>query len=166
MSDVKPNAALPSSLTSNFEEVRLVYRNRVKAADRPSIKSAEDAYEILRKSWDMAQITLVEECKALFLDRQLKLMSIAHISKGGFAGTIIDPRVVFSIALKRRAHAIILAHNHPSGTLEPSSADLKLTKELMTAGKALQIPLADHLIITQDDYCSMHSSGYMPHGLT
>ncbi|MDN5215561.1 JAB domain-containing protein [Fulvivirgaceae bacterium BMA12] len=150
-------------LTSEFEEVRLVYRNRVKAADRPNVNDADKAYKILRESWDMGQIALIEECKALLLDRQMRLMSIAHIAKGGMSGTYVDPKVVFSIALKRRAHRIILAHNHPSGTLEPSAADIQLTKELMLSGKALQLPLEDHLIITQDDYCSMLTGGYMDH---
>ena len=154
-----------SDLTSKFEEVQLVYRSRVKAADRPSISQPEDAYKILRESWDMAQIGLLEECKALFLDRQSRLMSIASISRGGMTGTIVDPRIVFSIALRRRAHAIILAHNHPSGTLKPSAADIKLTKDIMAAGKTLLIPLEDHLIITPDHYCSLRFDGYMDNSL-
>ena len=163
MTDKISKTALPDKLTTKFEEVRLVYHNKIRAADRPSVKSPGEAYEILRESWDMGQINLLEECKVLLLDRQLKLMSIASISKGGMSGAFVDPKVVFSIALKRRAHKIILAHNHPSGTLEPSSADLKLTKQLMMAGKALQLPLEDHLIVTQDHYCSLFNDGYMDH---
>jgi len=68
---------------------------------------------------------------------------------------VADPKVVFSIALKRRANRIILAHNHPSGSLKPSTADIKLTQEFIQAGKILQIPIEDHIIITQDDYCSL-----------
>ena len=75
------------------------------------------AYEVLLKSWNPDEISLLEECKVLLLDTNLRLMSIATISKGGLSGTVVDPRIVFSIALKRRASAIILAHNHPSGNL-------------------------------------------------
>lgn len=148
-----------NNLITKFEEVSLVYRNKVKARDRLHVKSAKDAYHIFREHWDKDQINLVEECKILLLDRQLKLMSIADVSKGGFSETVVDPRVVFSIALKRRAHRIILAHNHPSETLNPSKSDIKLTKEFMQIGEMLRIPIEDHLIITQDDYISIFENG-------
>jgi len=77
--------------TSVFEEVRLVYHNRTKAIDRPDVRNSEEAYEILLKNWDMGQIDLLEECKLLLLDNNMKLMSIASISKGGFSSTIVDP---------------------------------------------------------------------------
>lgn len=140
---------------SQFEEVQLVYRNKTKASERPSIKSPHDAYTILHQSWNKEEINLFEESKILLLDNQLRVMSIASISKGGLSGTIVDPKIVFSIALKRRANRIILAHNHPSGSLKPSKADIKLTKEFIKAGDILQIPLEDHLILTEDNYCSL-----------
>jgi DNA repair protein RadC len=146
-------------LTTKFEEVSLVYRNKIKAKDRLPIKSPSDAYHIFREHWDADQINLVEECKMLLLDRQLKLMSIADISKGGFSETVVDPRVVFSIALKRRAHRIILAHNHPSETLKASKADIQLTKDFILIGKVLRIPIEDHLIITRDNYISIFENG-------
>ncbi len=142
-------------MNTKYEEVQLVYRNKTKACDRPSIKSAQDAYMILLTSWNADEINLLEECKILLLDNQLRLMSIASISKGGVSGTIVDPKIVFSIALKRRANRIILAHNHPSGSLKPSKADIRLTREFIRAGALLQIPIEDHIIITQDDYCSL-----------
>ena len=149
------------ALNSTFEEVRLVYRNRTPAAYRTKIKSPKDAFDVLVKNWDNDQIGLLEECKVLLLDRSLRLMSIASISKGGMSGTIIDPKVVFSIALKRRANSIILAHNHPSGNLKPSDPDIRLTENFIMAGKVLQIPLEDHLIITQDGYTSLLADGYV-----
>lgn len=142
-------------MNTKYEEVQLIYRNKTKAIDRPRIKSPQDAYTIFLNNWNMDEINLLEECKILLLDNQLRLMSIAAISKGGLSGTIVDPKIVFSIALKRRANRIILAHNHPSGNLKPSKADIKLTKEFIRAGNILQIPIEDHIIITQDDYCSM-----------
>lgn len=140
-----------------IEEVKLTYKNKLKARDRPKITSPEDAYKVFIKSWDHDQIELLEECKAMFLDRQLRVMSIASISKGGLSGTVVDLRLVFAMALKRRANSLILAHNHPSGNLRPSHADIDLTKRFCHAGKILQIELEDHLIVTSDGYCSIIS---------
>ncbi|MAE86200.1 MAG: DNA repair protein [Flammeovirgaceae bacterium] len=150
-----------NELTDKFEEVRLVYKNKTRAADRPQVNCAQKAYEVLLKSWNPDEISLLEECKVLLLDTNLRLMSIATISKGGLSGTVVDPRIVFSIALKRRASAIILAHNHPSGNLQASGADLLLTREFVKAGKTLKIPLEDHLIITPDGYTALISENYL-----
>lgn len=141
-------------LTSKFEEVQLIYRNKTLAKNRPTVQSPDAAFDILIKNWDLEQIALQEECKLLLLDASMRLMSIASVSKGGLSGTVVDPRIVFSIALKRRASSIILAHNHPSGNLKPSDADLKLTSQFVKSGKLLHIPLNDHLIITKDEYYS------------
>ena len=148
-----------SDLTSKFEEVQLIYKNRVKASNRVRITSSADVYSILKQNWDLSQIELLEECKLLMLDNSLRVMSIASISKGGMTGTVVDPRVVFSISLKRRAHRIILAHNHPSGNLKPSIADLNLTRQIKEGGALLNIRLDDHLIITSDGYYSMSDEG-------
>lgn len=148
-------------LSYQFEEVQLVYRNKTPASQRPKIITPQDAYSILRRSWDLGQINLMEEAKMLMLDCQMGLMSIASISKGGLTETIVDPRIVFSIALKRRAHRIVLAHNHPSGSLQPSYADIKLTQNFMKLGELLRIPVHDHLIVTEDSYCSLVSDGHI-----
>ncbi len=138
-----------------IEEVKLTYRNKLKANERPKITCAEDAYQAFLKSWDQDQIELIEEFKAMFLDRQLRIMSIASISKGGFTDTSVDLRVVFAIALKRRADRLILAHNHPSGNLKPSQADINLTDQFVEAGKLMRLEVVDHLIITNDGFSSV-----------
>ena len=145
-----------------FEEVSLVYRNKTRADDRPKIDSAESAYKILRAHWDDDQISLVEEAKVMFLDTRFRLMSISTVSKGGLSGTVIDPRIVFATALKRRCSAIILSHNHPSGNLKPSHADISLTRKFHEAGRLLEITLADHLIISEEGYYSMANEGHIP----
>lgn len=150
-------------LTTQFEEVKLVYRNKTKMKDRIDVKSSLQAYEVLKQVWDMDQINLLEEFKILLLDRNLKLMSVASISKGGYSATPVDPRVVFSIALKRRAQSLILAHNHPSGNLNPSAQDISLTNKLISGGKLLDIPVCDHLIINEEDYYSLADEGRMDH---
>ncbi len=150
------------SLVQTFEEVKLVYHNKVKAEDRPKITMPNHAYDILIKTWDKDQISLLEEFKIALLDRSNRLMSIAPISKGGTAGTYVDAKIVFALALKRRANAMILAHNHPSGNLKPSSSDIQLTKKLSKAGEVLDLKILDHLIITPDGYYSMSDEGLIP----
>jgi len=144
-----------SHLKSQFEEVRLVYKNKVRASERPKIQSPKEAFDVFHKTWDSDTIGLIEEAKVLLLDNQLRLMSLADISKGGMSEAIVDPRVIFSLALKRRSHKIILAHNHPSGILNPSRADIKLTERLSDLGKMMRIDLEDHLIVTQEGYRSI-----------
>lgn len=144
-------------INQKFEEVSLVYRNKTRADDRPSVKSPAEAFEILIKTWDADQIGLLEEFKILLLDRRLRLMSIASIAKGGFSSVHVDPRVVFSTALKRRADSIILAHNHPSECLMPSRLDIELTEEFKEIGELLNIQVADHLIITEHGFHSIVS---------
>jgi len=140
---------------SLIEEVKLTYRNKLKASDRPKIGCGEDAYKVFLQAWDLDQIDLLEECKAMFLDRSLRVMSLATISKGGFSGTVVDLKLIFSIALKRRANSLILAHNHPSGNLRPSRQDISLTRNLVAAGQIMQIEVQDHLIITRDGFYSI-----------
>ena len=94
---------------------------------------------------------LLEEFNVLFLDRSNRVMGLFHASKGGVAGTVVDLKIVFAAALKARASSMILAHNHPSGNLLPSQADLDLTKKFKEAGKILDIQVLDHLILSPDD---------------
>lgn len=154
-----PKTTNSRRLSNKFEEVQLIYRNKTKAKDRPNITSPDAAYKILLDSWDKDQISLLEEAKILLLDNSLKLMSIASVSKGGLTGTVVDPRIVFAIALKRRASCFILCHNHPTGNLKPSESDLSLTKKFVEAGKLLNINVQDHLIITQNNYLSLANEG-------
>ncbi len=83
------------------------------------------------------------------------------ISQGGYSGTVVDPKLVFAIALTTKASAIIAAHNHPSGNLTPSNADLTLTKKLRAAGEVLDLPILDHLIITTEGYYSFADEGLL-----
>ncbi|MFT5020485.1 MAG: DNA repair protein RadC [Polaribacter sp.] len=95
-----------------------------------------------------------EEFWVIFLNRANEVIGKENISKGGVSGTVVDPKVIFKQAVQFPASAIILAHNHPSGNLKPSQADHQLTKKLKEAGKALDIPVLDHLIIGERDYFS------------
>ena len=84
-----------------------------------------------------------------------------QLSKGGITGTLVDVRLVLKNALEVGATGIILAHNHPSGTLKPSEADKQITAKIKTAGTALDIKLLDHLIITEQAYVSFADEGLL-----
>jgi DNA repair protein RadC len=140
-------------------EIQLTYKNSLRSSERPKIKCSEDAYNILLKNWNDKTIELREEFKILLLNRANKVLGIVNISAGGVSGTVADPKIIFSSALKANCSSIILVHNHPSGNLKPSQADLKLTNNLVQAGKLLEIPVLDHLIISSESYFSMSDEG-------
>ncbi|MCB0633645.1 MAG: JAB domain-containing protein [Saprospiraceae bacterium] len=130
-------------------EIRLIYNNKVKAADRPQITSSEDAYWVLESNWS-DQMGLLEEFNILLLDRSSRVLGMCLVSKGGVAGTVVDQKIVFGAAIKGRASSIILAHNHPSGNLKPSRADIELTEKFQKAGAILDILILDHLILSPE----------------
>lgn len=139
---------------TNISEISLQYKRKVKADDRPKVSCSKEAYTLFRSNWDDMTIQLYEEFKILLLDRNNKCMGIIPISQGGVSGTIVDPKLVFASALKARACAIILGHNHPSGNTKPSQRDIELTKKLNRGGHFLDIPILDHIILTDSDYTS------------
>ncbi|RYY22608.1 MAG: DNA repair protein, partial [Sphingobacteriaceae bacterium] len=97
----------------------------------------------------------------MLLNRANRVLGVYLVSSGGVAGTICDPKLVFQAALKANASTLILAHNHPSGNLNPSEADIKLTRKLVEAGKLLELPVCDHLILSEEGYLSMADEGLM-----
>jgi DNA repair protein RadC len=100
-----------------------------------------------------------EEFWILMLNQANYVIGKQMISKGGMAGTVADPKMIFKIALEHNAAYIILAHNHPSGNLKPSAEDLQITKRLVEAGSMLNLPVLDHLIITNKLYLSFSDQG-------
>lgn len=143
-------------------EVELIYRNATKASDRPKITNSRSADDILRRTWDENRIELLEQFKIILLDRRNACIGVSLISTGGIAGTVADPKIIFATALKARASGIILAHNHPSGNLNPSQADIDLTKKMVQGGKLLEMQVVDHLVVTKDHYLSFADEGMMP----
>ncbi len=122
------------------------------------IISSKDAYSVFRP--ELTDLNH-EEFWILLLDRSHQVIAKHHISKGGQAMTIVDPKVIFKVALEQNAAAIILGHNHPSGNLKASYSDIKITKRLVSAGKLLELPVLDHLILTDEYFVSMADEGLM-----
>lgn len=100
-----------------------------------------------------------EEFWVLFLNNSNKVIYKTQISKGGITGTVVDIRIVFKLALEHNATSIILSHNHPSGKLQASEADIQITKKIKEAGKNLDIQVLDHVIITEKSYYSFVDEG-------
>ncbi|ETZ19873.1 hypothetical protein N824_06600 [Pedobacter sp. V48] len=100
-----------------------------------------------------------EEFWILILNTANRVIGKQIISKGGLAGTVADPKIIFKTALEHNAAFIILAHNHPSGNLKPSTQDLQLTKKLVEGGKMLDLQVLDHLILTDKGYYSFGDQG-------
>ncbi len=133
-------------------------RKEIVAAELVQISTSIDVYELIASQFkDLNH----EEFWILLLNRANRITSKHLISKGGQAGTIADPKIIFNIALENHAASIILAHNHPSGNLKPSHSDLELTKKLRSAGQFLDLPVLDHLIITDQGFLSFADEGIL-----
>ena len=150
----------PNLFNSNLAEIQVTYKAKVKYSEMCKIVSSKDAEEIFRNIWSDA-MQLREEFYMLLLNRANKVLGYYRVSEGGTAGTVVDPKLVFSVALKCHASSIVLAHNHPSGNTQPSEADLKLTKNLIAGGKVLEISVLDHLILTSENFYSFADEGMM-----
>ncbi|MES2872095.1 MAG: JAB domain-containing protein [Bacteroidota bacterium] len=151
-----------TSVDQNYlsvSELKLIYKQNFNASERPKINNSIDSYNILLSSWDKDLIDYLEEFKILLLNTANKVIGCIGISKGGFRGTIADPRVIFAAALTGCASSIILAHNHPSGNLKPSDQDISLTNKLKNGGLLLDIMVVDHIIITSEGYYSFADNG-------
>lgn len=100
-----------------------------------------------------------EEFWILYLNNSNKVIYKTQLSKGGITGTVVDIRLVFKMALEYNATSIILTHNHPSGKLQASDADIQITKKLKLAGQQLDITILDHIIITENGFYSFQDEG-------
>lgn len=142
-------------------EIKVSYQPKFKACERPQVSQSKDAYNILFNNWDQGRIEMNEQFYILLLNRANKVIGMTEISSGGFSGTLVDPKLVFGIALKSCASGIILCHNHPSSNLKPSQSDLILTRRLVEAGKLLDLQILDHIILTKRGYFSFGDEGLL-----
>jgi len=133
-------------------------RRTAETPERLRITASSDAYELLKPHlMDLPH----EEFWVILLNRANQVMKCERISSGGVSGTLADPKMIFKVALEHLCCAIILAHNHPSGSLSPSKADKDLTKKLREAGIYLDVPVLDHIIFTDNGFLSFADEGLM-----
>ncbi len=126
---------------------------------RPTVNCSADAYELLIQHYPSETIQLQEHFVIMHLNRANKAIGIHKLSSGGMTSTIADIRILLAVALKSMATAIILSHNHPSGVLKPSQADINLTQKIKEAAALLDIELLDHLIVSTDGFYSFAQEG-------
>ncbi|TFV93231.1 DNA repair protein RadC [Algoriphagus kandeliae] len=125
---------------------------------RVKISSSRDVYELMKPElFD----ELVEHFYLVLLTRSNQVIKKERISQGGTSGTVVDAKVVFKTALDHHAQSVILVHNHPSGTLSPSEQDKRLTKRLTEIGRAMDLPVLDHVIFTDMGYFSFADEGIL-----
>lgn len=126
--------------------------------ERPRINSSRDAFNAIAP---LLTDLHHEEFWLLMLNKANEVFSRERLSAGGMSGTVVDVKQVLKTALDARAAAFIAIHNHPSGNLQPSQADMELTKKLEQAGRLLDMPLLDHLIVSERGYYSFADEGAM-----
>lgn len=133
-------------------------RKEIDPEEKPKISSSKDVFELLKPHLlDLHH----EEFWIVLLNRANRVLKKHQISQGGVAGTVADPKIIFKVALEELASGVILAHNHPSGNLTASQADIDLTKKLKEAGKLLEIQVLDHLIVAGQKYFSFADEGVL-----
>lgn len=133
-------------------------KSQQEVLERQQISSSKDAFEILQPHLPDLQ---TEEFWTIFLNHQNKILYKTCLFRGGIASSVADVRVIFKTALEHFATQIIVAHNHPAGSLKPSKEDINITQKIKEAGKLLDIDLLDHLILTQNNYYSFKDEGVL-----
>lgn len=148
---MKPNTQVAELLVS--------YSPHIVSAQK--ISNSRESHSLITNYWNLDIIEMLEEVKVILLNKANKVLGIFDLSKGGICSSIIDVKIVLSIALKTLASGIIIVHNHPSGNLAPSKADIDITQKLKSACKIIEIVLLDHLIISKEDYFSFADDGLL-----
>ncbi|MFY0593673.1 RadC family protein [Roseivirga sp.] len=133
-------------------------RKQVSPNQRLQIKNSQTIYDLMIPEL-LDQPT--EQFWIINLNRSNTLISKKLVSLGGISGTLVDPKVVFKIALENFASSIILVHNHPSGNLKASRSDIRITERIKDAGKLLEISVIDHIIFTDQGYFSFSDEGLL-----
>lgn len=148
-------------MDSTINEITLSYKKRKTkfGTARCPMESEQVARDIFKQS--KVQMELKEYFFIIFLNHSNEVIGYNKLSEGGITGTVADVRLIFATALKCLASGVILVHNHPSGNMNPSMADQKLTEQIKHAGRLLDILLLDHLILTTKDYYSFEDEGLL-----
>lgn len=138
-------------------EIKVSYINQ--STQRLKVLHSKAIYEAILPLWNSETIEYIEESKIILLNRANEILGVYESSKGGISGTVVDIRIILGVALKCNASAIVLIHNHPSGNLQPSEPDNRITRQLRKACHLLHLVLLDHLIISKDGYYSFADNG-------
>jgi DNA repair protein RadC len=155
------NYLITNKMNTDYKvaEVELSYRNRVPNKDRKRIMDSYSAYKILRNNYSDDTIDYRETFKVLYMNQGCQVLGCFTISEGGITNTLADVRMILQGALLTNAVAMVLAHNHPSGSTRPSRQDDEITRKVVDAARLLDIKVADHIILTSEDFYSYNDEG-------
>jgi DNA repair protein RadC len=138
-------------ILNNLGEVCVTYKYHTKLVDRPKISNCKDAFNVVKEFITDEVVGLQEQFIVLYLNNAGKLIGTYPAFKGAMTATTVDFKIIAVTGVKLMATKVIIAHNHPSGSMQPSTQDLMLTKRLKEALKLLEMDLIDHLILGPDN---------------
>jgi DNA repair protein RadC len=133
-------------------EIKVSYSNT--GGKKIKVNNSDTAWQVALSQWDMSIIEFQEEVKVILMNRANVVLGIYELSRGGSTSSVVDIKIILSVALKAHSSSIIIVHNHPSGNLQPSEADKRLTKRLKSACEVVDLVLLDHLIVTKESFYS------------
>ncbi|WP_378182075.1 RadC family protein [Aquimarina sp. SS2-1] len=146
-----------STNSTPIPEINITFSRKRRVEGK--IGSPKDVVTTVSKFYKKNTIEIREQFFVLYLDNSNKVLGYHRHSVGGIKGSVVDLRILFSVALKSLATSIIIAHNHPSGALKPSNSDIVITNKIKKAGELLDIELLDHIILTKNGFYSFAEEG-------
>lgn len=145
-----------------LQEIMISYKPVDGLDNVAAVNSSLDAYKHIINFYDKDTITCQEQLVVMYLNRANKPIGVIPLFRGGLTGTVVDVKLIISIALKSLTSSIVVSHNHPSGNRQPSREDTLITTRLKDACKLLDLTLLDHLIVTPDEnYLSFADEGML-----
>ncbi|WP_262249739.1 JAB domain-containing protein [Parapedobacter soli] len=155
------NQAPQTEMVANEFVLKYKKSEHINSLNKGELNSSIRIANFLRTVWDEDRLHYQESFYVLYFTNGMKLSGFFKIADGTIDGVPVDMKLMFTNALLSGSHKIILAHNHPSGTLKPSSADLAMTKKAAEAGELLSIEVVDHIILTPESHYSFRDEGLL-----
>ena len=140
-------------------EIKISYTNEVD--EKIKVLGSSEVYQVLKANWDLDTIELQEEFKILLLNQGNQVLGIKSMFKGGINTCSIDVRLIVGMALKANASALVITHNHPSGNLNASESDKRITSKIKECCELFDIRLLDHIIMAKNSYLSFADEGIL-----
>jgi len=140
-------------------EIKISYTNEVD--EKIKVMGSSEVYQVFKANWDLDTIELQEEFKILLLNQGNQVLGIKSMFKGGINTCSIDVRLIMGMALKANASALVITHNHPSGNLNASESDKRITSKIKECCELFDIRLLDHIIMAKNSYLSFADEGIL-----
>ena len=140
-------------------EIKISYMNEVD--EKIKVMGSSEVYQVLKANWDLDTIELQEEFKILLLNQGNQVLGIKSMFKGGINTCSIDVRLIMGMVLKANASALVITHNHPSGNLNASESDKRITSKIKECCEFFDIRLLDHIIMAKNSYLSFADEGIL-----